>query len=375
MGTPGAEIRQPPGRVRIGLARRVLDQFEKREPLADPSRGIEPLDAPGDGAGDDRRRQRAGGRQQRLAVLVGLADDPRTAVGRPVKQHLLELRLQNRALFLYDENFLQAAGEALSTFGVQRPRHAHLVGAETDGGGQRVVDAEIVERLQNVQEGLAGGDDADPPARPVHDHPVQRVGPREGARRRQLMIMEARVLDRRRPVVEADVEAAGRRREPFGKDDARRVGRDLDGRGGVDVVALGLHADPASGKPRQRPAVQAEIEKIADVGRYQHRHSGVDHRVFALARRRRRLGGGIVAGDRQDTAERRRAGEIGMAQCVAGAVDAGALAVPQSEHAVVPGARKQPRLLRTPQRGGRQVLVDAGLEVDLVLRQQAADAP
>ena len=59
------------------------------------------------------------------------------------------------------------------------------------------------------------------------------------------------------------------------------------------------------------------------------------------------------------------AGEVGVAEHVAGAVDAGALAVPHAEHAVVLALAAQFGLLRAPHRGGGEVLVDAALEADV----------
>src|SRR6201988_4087568 len=56
-----------------------------------------------------------------------------------------------------------------------------------------------------------------------------------------------------------------------------------------------------------------------------------------------------------------------MPENIAAAVDAGALAVPDADHAVVLGAGRQAELLRAPDRGGGQVLVHAGLELDVVL--------
>src|SRR5215470_2914076 len=61
-----------------------------------------------------------------------------------------------------------------------------------------------------------------------------------------------------------------------------------------------------------------------------------------------------------------------MAENVAAAVDAGALAVPDADHAVVFGAGRQAELLRAPDRGGGQVLVHAGLEFDVVLLEMLA---
>ena len=55
-----------------------------------------------------------------------------------------------------------------------------------------------------------------------------------------------------------------------------------------------------------------------------------------------------------------------MAKNVAGAVDAGPLAVPHGEDAVVLALAAQLGLLRAPDRGRGQVLVDAALEADVV---------
>src|SRR6185312_4004582 len=58
---------------------------------------------------------------------------------------------------------------------------------------------------------------------------------------------------------------------------------------------------------------------------------------------------------------------IAVAEDVAAAVDAGTLAVPDADHAIVVRAGREVELLRAPDRGGRQVLVHAGLEFDVVL--------
>src|SRR5947209_4634659 len=63
-----------------------------------------------------------------------------------------------------------------------------------------------------------------------------------------------------------------------------------------------------------------------------------------------------------------------MAEHVAGAVDARPLAVPHAEHAVVFAFAAQLGLLRTPNRGRREVLVQAGLEENVVLIQRRLGA-
>ena len=68
------------------------------------------------------------------------------------------------------------------------------------------------------------------------------------------------------------------------------------------------------------------------------------------------------------------AGKIGVAEDVAGAVDARALAVPHAEHAIELAFAAQLGLLRAPQRGGGEFLVEAGLELDVGGGEQAAGA-
>src|SRR5439155_21485157 len=63
----------------------------------------------------------------------------------------------------------------------------------------------------------------------------------------------------------------------------------------------------------------------------------------------------------------RRAGRIPVPKYVAAAVDAGALAVPDADHAIIFGAGRKVELLRAPDRRRREVLVHAGLELDVVL--------
>ncbi len=77
------------------------------------------------------------------------------------------------------------------------------------------------------------------------------------------------------------------------------------------------------------------------------------------------FGGVVVAHEGEHAAMPGAAGEIGVAEHVAGAVDAGPFAVPEAEHAVVLAFLAQLRLLAAPQRGRGELLVDAGLEQDV----------
>ena len=82
----------------------------------------------------------------------------------------------------------------------------------------------------------------------------------------------------------------------------------------------------------------------------------------------------VVAHQRQHAAMLGGAGKVGVAEDVAGAVDARPLAVPHGEDAVVPAFATQFRLLRAPDRGGGEILVDPALEEDVVLLQMGRGA-
>ena len=122
------------------------------------------------------------------------------------------------------------------------------------------------------------------------------------------------------------------------------------------------HACPAAGVARQRPAEQAEIQEVLHVCRRQHRDAEIAERELAGVGQRGRLAAVVVAYHQQHATEGAGAGGIGVAQRIGGAIEARRLAVPHAEYALVSSAREQSHLLAAPHRGGRQVLVDAGLK-------------
>ncbi len=111
--------------------------------------------------------------------------------------------------------------------------------------------------------------------------------------------------------------------------------------------------------------MQAEVEDLLHRRRVEHRDHRRREHVVGLVRQRRRLGAVVVAGQHQHAAVLRRAGVIGVLEDVAAAVDAGPLAVPHREHAVVARAGIQVGLLRAPDRRRGEVLVQPRLELDV----------
>ena len=73
----------------------------------------------------------------------------------------------------------------------------------------------------------------------------------------------------------------------------------------------------------------------------------------------------VIAHQCEHAAVLRGAGQIGVAEHVAGAVDARALAVPHAEDAIELALAPQLGLLSAPQSGGSEFLVQAGLELDV----------
>ena len=88
--------------------------------------------------------------------------------------------------------------------------------------------------------------------------------------------------------------------------------------------------------------------------------------MFALVRVGRRFSRMIVARQRKYATVRRGTCSHGVLEDIAGSVNARALAVPHGKHAVVGRTRKKIDLLRAPDRGGRQVFIEAGMKAHVM---------
>ena len=188
----------------------------------------------------------------------------------------------------------------------------------------------------------------------------------EGEDRRPLVeVQQLFLLQRRAP---ADVETA-RRQPVVGKDGRDPIAGPVDRAGQFDVVLDAFDADPDAGEAGERPAVETVVEDLLHAGRIEDRHHRVDEGELRLVRGGRAFAGVVVAHQRDDAAMLRRAGEIGVAKRVAGAVDARPLAVPEAEDAVVAALAAHLRLLRAPDGRGGEILVEAGPEDDVRCRR------
>ncbi len=355
--------------------RRVLEGLEPGQPLLQSgalvTEAAQPRDQRG---GDDRRGQFALARQQRRAALVELADHGRTLPGVDIIKDALQLVFDEAALLLDDQHVLQAFGKTLRAAFLQRPGQRDFIDAQAQRLGIPIGNAEIGERLAQIEIGLAGGYDPKPRRLAVEHDAVELVGACEGANRRHFRTEQPPFLLERR-IGPADVQSARRHLE-IGRQydlDPRRIA--IDRGRALDRLADRLEADPAAGIARQRKAVDPEIEIVLQRRRVDDRDQRRGEHLLALMRQRRGLAAVIVAGERQHAAISGRAGRIGVLQGVDRAVDAGTLAVPDAEHAIDLGARKETDLLAAPDRGRGEILVQPGNESDIMRLQEGFGAP
>ena len=132
-----------------------------------------------------------------------------------------------------------------------------------------------------------------------------------------------------------------------------------------DIVLDAFDRRPGAGEARQAVAVEPVVDQLLHAGRVEDRDHRVDEQEFGGMRDGRGFGHVVVAHQGEHAAMPGRSGEIGVAENVTGAIDAGALAVPDREHAVVLAFAEQFGLLRAPAGGRRKLLVEAGLEDDI----------
>ena len=255
-------------------------------------------------------------------------------------------------------------GHGQPTLNRRRPRSLHL----------DFVDAELVEGLAHVEIGLAGGDDADFRRAPAgRNDLVEMIGAQEGQHGVALEVVQARFLAED-GVVEADVEAAVGHDEIVGRDDLDAVEAAVDDAGRLHRLVHAFERGPGAGEARHRPAIERVVDDLLHAGRIEDRHHHVDEMEFGLMRGGGGFRGVVVAHQGENAAVLGGAGHVGVAEDVAGTIDARALAVPHAEDAIELALAAQLGLLRAPQRGGGELFVDAGRELDVGGSQETAGA-
>ena len=93
------------------------------------------LEAVGDGQSDFGHGQGAQLREQGMALLVDLSDDPGLGVGWQIIEGGAHLSFEQRPLVLDHKQGLQTAGEGSYARGLQGPWHGHLIKRDAEVGG------------------------------------------------------------------------------------------------------------------------------------------------------------------------------------------------------------------------------------------------
>ena len=230
-----------------------------------------------------------------------------------------------------------------------------------------VVQPQVQECLAGVIKSLATGDQAQSVVLAFYDVVVQPIGPDIGQGRVPLVVEQASFLFQRM-VRPADVQAAGRHLKVGGNLDLHPVRVNHGGGAGLHNLLDGLHAGPHAREPAHGKGMNAQVQNFLDRGREKDRCAAGLENMVTLVRRRRAFGDVVVSCHRNHPAPLGGAGHVGVLEHVAAAIHARALAVPDAEHAIkLVGARwGKAELLCTPQGGGRQLFVDAGLKDDVL---------
>ena len=178
-----------------------------------------------------------------------------------------------------------------------------------------VGNAEIGQRLPEIEIGLAGRHDAEPRRLRIQHDAVEAVDARERRHRLHLRAVQPPLLLHRR-IRPADRKPARRHFEIIGHDDLDAIGIADDRGRAFDGLRNRLEADPATRVARQRKAQNAEIEIILQRRRIDHRHQCGGEHLLALMGERRGLAAMVVAGQRDHAAVRRGAGRVGVLERV-----------------------------------------------------------
>ena len=375
VGAPRAEVRRArKDRGRLPrLLRDLVDPGEALDEAAAELLVLRPRRArapePGrEGPGDNGRGELPPLRDEGPCRLVPLPDDARRRVLAVVEQ-ARQLVLDEPPLLLDHDELVEPRREADDPLRLDRPGEGELVDREPDLRRRLLVDPEVVEGLAQIEVRLAGGDDTDPGAGGRDDHPVHRVRAGECEDRGELLLEEA-LLVGDRLVLDVDVEAALGKLEVGRLGEPEAVGVDEHRGRALHRVRDRLEPHPAAGPAARREAEEAEVEVLLDRGGIEDRHEGGDERLLRLVGHGRGLRAVVVARNAQDPAPSSRPREVPVLEDVAAPVHPGALPVPDREHPVVLRAGEDLGVLRAPHGGRREILVEAGVEADVVLLEE-----
>jgi hypothetical protein len=186
--------------------------------------------------------------EQHVALPVLVAVD--AAAPAVVEDRLLDLHLDQLALFLHDDDQVQPLGPVLEALHVERPGLADLVGGDAEPLGLRLVDAERVERPDRSSQFLpAATKPIFAPGLPCTAF-VDAIGAGEGLRREALVAQQALLL--RDPVSPRRMLSPPLGHLELGIGELHPVGAAIDDRRGLHRVLHQLQAHPDPGEAAER---------------------------------------------------------------------------------------------------------------------------
>ena len=210
----------------------------------------------------DRLQLRVG-RDHRLAVLIGLADDP----GRPDSaiQQRLRLVLREGVLLLDEQQFRMPIREVAQLSAVQGVHTTELVEGDAAGARRRFIQPQQRQRLEHILERLAGRDDAQSAVGAGEHDTVQLVRPDEALQELPPVALQDEFrplpIDERRMVVDSLRRQLVRlRQDRFRLLDAHPHDRRL-----LTDFVTELEADEQARVSRHGDPEQAQIEHVLDV--------------------------------------------------------------------------------------------------------------
>ena len=321
---------------------------------------------------DHHRIKRIAGREQLLAPPVHIGITLVPAINAPpraiIKQRFLDLHLDQFALFLDDDNQVEALGPIMKPDHIQRPDLPDLIGRDAQPCGGFFVDPQQIKRMDKIKPVLARCDQPDTRTRLSPDPFIHVVGAAERLGGKAFVIDHSRLLGDGR-IDQTDVQPILGQIK-IGRDKLHPVGITINHRCDLDRVLHGFQADPNPGKPRQRISIDPVIQNFLHARRRYDRHIGIDHRPIGLVQGCRRFARVIITHRHDHPAVGRGACHVHMAHHIARAINPRPLAIPQAKHTIVFAFTAQFGLLAAPQGCRGQIFVQPRLKGDLRLRQQ-----
>ena len=285
-----------------------------------------------------------------------------------MKQRIAQLPFQERSAIFDHQDFLKPFGKGACGIGIQGPSQAHFPDAQALGAGEIFRNASFSQSLTQHRKSLATHGDAETRIGAIQHHAVNAIGPRKGIGARQLHMPQAFFLQHRR-VSGADMYAIGRCCHALRFACGVKCRVQHHRHGGVHGVGHAFHAHPGAGVTTKRNALQPIFQHLAHIGGVQHGDFQIHKGIFAARSDRGGFGRRIIPCQHQHTTQRRATGRIGVAQHIARAIHPRPLAIPNAENAIQARPRCQMHLLRAPNGGRRQILIQPRLKHHIMRTQ------